>query len=197
MRKLILFGNGLGRALDNSFFQLEVALNSAWNNPAILSEPQKELIIRCLPGAVLEDETNVAPKSEADLDRLQRVLAACDEIAKNETEDGASWLTEDGKLFPFAIRSYIHAAASYFHLGLHVLPQPFVDTLVSYLLETRSHVATLNYDELLYRSFVNTELFRGYSCMIDGFVSAFSAENLERYHPSRQSYYLHLHGSPL
>lgn len=197
MRKLLIFGNGLGRALDNDFFQLETALHAAWNNPQILNDVQKELILRCLPAGVLEDDVPAAPKSEADLDRLQRVLASCDEIAKHETEDGASWLTKEGKAFPIAIRSYLHAAASYFHSGSHTLPTTFVDPLIEWVKKSRSHIATLNYDELLYRSFVNTSLFDGYSCLLDGFVGSFDPSNLERWYPKSQSYYLHLHGSPL
>lgn len=197
MRKLLIFGNGLGRALDNDFFQLEVALHHAWNNPQILNETQKELILRCLPASVIEDDTAIAPKSEAELDRLQRVLASCDEISKHETEDGASWLTEDGKMFPLAIRSYLHAAASYFHTGTHTLPASFVDPLIDWIDSSRSHVATLNYDELLYRSFVRTKLFNGYSCLLDGFVNSFDPSNLDRRYALSQSYYLHLHGSPL
>jgi|GEM_PF-568196 len=197
MRKLLIFGNGLGRALDNDFFNLEVALHSAWNNPQILNDTQKELILRCLPANLIEDEVPAAPKSEIELDRLQRVLASCDEIAKHETEDGASWLTDEGKAFPIAIRSYLHAAASHFHTGTHTLPATFVDPLIEWVHNTRSHVATLNYDELLYRSFVGTSLFNGYSCLIDGFVPNFDPSNLDRKSPLSQSYYLHLHGSPL
>jgi len=179
------------------FFQLEAALQSAWNNPEILNNTQKELILRCLPANVIEDDIAVAPKSEAELDRLQRVLASCDEISKHETEDGASWLTSDGKAFPVAIRSYLHAAASHFHSGPYTLPAKFVDPLVEWIQNSRSHVATLNYDELLYRSFVRTPLFSGYSCLLDGFVSAFDPANMDRRSTGTQSYYLHLHGSPL
>lgn len=197
MRKLVLFGNGLGRSLDNEFFQLERALSSSWNDPSILTDEQRTLILQCLPEDVLEDETSRFPREEAELDRLQRVLAACDEISKHETEDGVSWLTDDGKLFPFAIRSFIHKAASFFHSGSYELPSTFVDPLIEWLLATRSHIATLNYDELLYRAFVNTEVFSGYSCLLDGFVPTFDPSNLDRWQPAQQSYYLHLHGSPL
>jgi|31_taG_2_1085359.scaffolds.fasta_scaffold09628_1 hypothetical protein len=199
MRKLLIFGNGLGRAIDNDHFQLEAALQAAWNNSEILTDVQKELILRCLPAEVLDDhDINAsAPKSEAELDKLQRVLAACDEISKHETDDGASWLTDDGKAFPIAIRSYLHAAASHFHLGPHTLPKEFVEPLTTWILESRSHVATLNYDELLYRSFVKSKVFNGYSCLLDGFVKHFDSSFLDRRNRDSQSYYLHLHGSPL
>jgi hypothetical protein len=197
MRKLVIFGNGLGRALDDEFFQLERALMNAWADPTILNDDQKSLIHHCLPMDVIEVAPDYAPKSELELDRLQRVLAACDELTKHETENGASWLTDDGKMFPFAIRSYIHRAASYFHGGGHALPNEFAESLRTWILKSRSHVATLNYDELLYRAFINTPACQGYSCLLDGFVPDFKVENLSRYNPAQQSYYLHLHGSPL
>lgn len=197
MRKLIIFGNGLGRALNNDFFNLERALQQAWDDPFVLTVEQKQLIIQCLPDEVLERDLNIAPKSEDELDRLQRVLAACDEIRKYEIDGGPSWLTQHGAEFPSAIRSYVHRAASNFHEGAHALPSDFVDGLITDLKTSKSHIATLNYDELLYRSFVGTAIFSGYGCLIDGFVPTFDKGHLDRRYPGKQSFYLHLHGSPL
>lgn len=197
MRKLVIFGNGLGRALDSDYFQLELALQEAWADQSILNDNQKQLILQCLPDGVIEKDISIAPKSEAELDRLQRVLAACDEISKHEVGAGASWLTEDGKKFPLAIRSYVHRAASYFHSGGHALPSEFVTGLVDWVHSSRSHVATLNYDELLYRAFIGSKVFDGYNCLLDGFVPDFDPSNMNRFYPSSQSFYLHLHGSPL
>jgi hypothetical protein len=197
MRKLLIFGNGLGRSLDNDFFNLEGALQKAWEEPLVLDENQKRLIRICLPDGVIEDDPILAPKREEELDRLQLVLAACDEISKFEVLGGPSWLSDDGKKFPSAIRSYIHRAASYFHEGGFTLPEGFVGPLARHILDSRSHVATLNYDGLLYRAFVNTPVFKGFSCCIDGFVRKFDPGYLRRDRPHQQSYYLHLHGSPL
>ena len=193
----MIFGNGLGRSIDSNFYQLEKALLGAWADPAILNEQHKELILKCLPVDVLDANESLAPKSEDELDILQKVLAACDEISKYETGDGSSWLTQDGKEFPIAIRRYIHRAASYFHRSPHVLPNSFVNPLVQSIIEERHHVTTLNYDDLLYRAFIGTSVFNGYSCLLDGFVGSFDPSNLERNRPSTQAYYLHLHGSPL
>lgn len=197
MRKLIVFGNGLGRALDNGYFDLEVALQAAWDDPTVLDENQKQLIWQCLPEDVVETNELSAPKKEDELDRLQRVLAACDEISKCELRGGADWLNEHGKKFPFAIRSYVHRAACYFHQGDHVLQDEFTVPLIEFIEKTRSHIATLNYDELLYRAFIGTNVFHGYSCLLDGFVPHFDPDHLARYQPGSQSFYLHLHGSPL
>lgn len=195
MRKLIVFGNGLGRALSNDYYDLGAAMRFAWADDETLDDAQRDLIRKCLPRPDLIDDDEQVP-GEHHLDNLQRVLAACDEISKFET-DGDGWLNERGRSFPNAIRSFIHRTASYFHEAPYVLPTDFIDPLLEHVRENRSHVATLNYDELLYRAFVGTDVFNGYSCLIDGFVPSFDASNLIRWRPDSQSFYLHLHGSPL
>lgn len=197
MRKLVIFGNGLGRALDNEFFDLENGLRYAWHGSGLLEEAQKRLIQQCLPAEVIEGEVADFPRREEELDRLQRVLAACDEISKHEISDEVRWLSDHGRQFPRAIRSFIHSAASYFHSGQHSLPATFMDPLIDWIRSSRSHIATLNYDDLLYRGFIGTDVFNGYSCLIDGFVGPFDCTNLDRFRSASQAYYLHLHGSPL
>jgi hypothetical protein len=197
MRKLLLFGNGLGRSIDNEYFSLERALYEAWNQPGLLTDEQRTLIINCLPLNLVEDEAGRYPTSENDLDALQRVLAACDEIAKYEGDSHVSWLSEHGRQFPFAIRSFIHSVASSFHRNPYLIDAEFFNALLEWLLTSRSHVATLNYDELLYRAFIGSDAFSGYAYLLDGFVPHFDPLHLDRYAPTRQSYYLHLHGSPL
>jgi len=195
-KSLLVFGNGLGRAIDNSFFSLQRALHAAWNDNDVLDEPQRQLIRRCLPEEVIEGDG--APTSEDDLDKLQQILAACDMINELETETDEGWLSKRGKSFPAAIRSYVHRAACEFHADEQALPEEFAQPLREFIVRTKSHVATLNYDKLLYYNFIGTQVFHGYSCLIDGFKSGrFSKENLDRQDTARTSYYLHLHGSPL
>lgn len=195
-KELIIFGNGLGRALDNDFFCLDRALNIAWNDPDVLTEKQRELILRCLPTEIVEAAG--APTSEDHLETLQRTLAACDLINELEDETSEGWLTEHGREFPAAIRSYMHRAACEFHMGGHALPNDFAQNLRSFVCRTKSHIATLNYDKLLYSAFINTKVFDGFNCLIDGFISGkFATENMDRVSISKTSYYLHLHGSPL
>lgn len=182
--------------MDNGYYDLGNATKVAWADDTTLNEEQRQLIRRCLPKPDLIDDENGAP-GEHHLDSLQRVLAACDEISKFEEGDDG-WLTEKGRAFPSAIRSFIHRTASYFHESPHFLSHEFLNPLREHILQSRSHVATLNYDELLYRGFIGADVFQGYSCLIDGFTrSGFSETNLERKRPDHQSFYLHLHGSPL
>lgn len=197
VRKLVIFGNGLGRAINNDFFSLTRALNEAWTDEDILSDAQRDLIRLCLPENVIEDEENLAPQSEEELDKLQRVLAACDEIKSYQVPGHPTWLSEEGEAFPAAIRRYLHATASQFHINRPELPNNFFEPLRDWIIDSRSHIATLNYDSLLYSAFIGTRVFSGFSCLIDGFSGEFCSENLNRNRPNRQGYYLHLHGSPL
>ncbi len=189
-------------ALDPVYFSLQNALAQTWNDAGVLDERQKGLIRRCLLAerdSVIEgDLAAVVPTSEAELGTLQRVLAACDEIARVGRDAGNGWLTDDGLMFPVAIRSYIQATASYLHRNRYYLPDEFFDPLCKHVLDHRSHIATLNYDELLYRKFANSSAMKGYGCLIDGFIrGAFSDSNMSRFKPLSQSFYLHLHGSPM
>ena len=197
-RKVIIFGNGLGRSLNPEKYDLGVALNKVWNEGGLLSDEEKQLIHQCLPNSLFEESIDSPPQKEDDLDSLQRIVKACDEILSYQKCSGPESLTQHGKQFPTAIRRYIHGVACSFYEGDDKLPSYFVKLLIAHILNSRSHVATLNYDELLYRSFVKTDIFSGYSCPVDGFISGvFSDTNLRRSRRDCQSYYLHLHGSPL
>lgn len=46
-RKLIIFGNGLGMALDPKHFSLQRALQDVWDEKDFLFAKQKELIEHC------------------------------------------------------------------------------------------------------------------------------------------------------
>lgn len=194
-RKTLIFGNGLGMALSADAFSLGNALDAVWADAEALNDNQRNLIVGCLP----PDTELGRPSSEEDLDVLQRVLASCDFLDSINIDGGAHWLSTEGRVFPSAIRKFIHRVASYFHDTNHVLPEDFAEGLGHFLDQTRSHVATLNYDPLLYDCFLNSNLMRGYNgCLIDGITNAgFRSENLFRRDKDRLGWYLHLHGSPL
>lgn len=188
-------------AVDPVYFRLENALGAVWVDDNILNENQRRLIRLCLAAdneELIEDDVgvNVVPASEDQLETLQRVLAACDEIQRVARAD-AGWLNADGAEFPTALRRYIHATASHLHRNPHILDDRFFQPLLHHVISDRSHIATLNYDELLYRKFVGTQAMQGFNCLIDGFVGVFDDANLLRRAPARQSFYMHLHGSPM
>ena len=73
-RKLLIFGNGLGMALDHNHFSLDAALLEIWNRPNFLTDVQRQLIERCLrrPGA---------PEGEHELDTLHQAITHCKSLA--------------------------------------------------------------------------------------------------------------------
>lgn len=75
----------------------------------------------------------------------------------------------------------------------------FFGSLAEFVSTTRSHVATLNYDKLIYSYFIDHRVLDGYDgALVDGIVAAgFSETNLIRRYGRDFGYYLHLHGSPL
>lgn len=191
VRKLIIFGNGLGMSLDPAHFSLTAALEEIWEREGFLSLEQQQLIERCL-GRV------GAPENEDELDLLHQAVTHCKSL--NKIGDGdIHWLTDDGQSFPEITATYIHKVATKLHNYNGTLPQHFEDALVEFIRETKSHVATLNYDKLLYNSFIDNDLVDGYrGSLVDGMLnSGFSADALVRKYDNNFGYYLHLHGSPL
>lgn len=85
----------------------------------------------------------------------------------------------------------------------------FVHDLVSFVYQSKSHVATLNYDDLLYAPFnevhnidgQQVRLCSGFNgTLLDGYThgNGFSSANMERlFNPENKAWYMHLHGSPL
>ncbi len=193
-RKTILFGNGLGMALDSDFFSLDKAIGRIWDG-SLLDENHKTLIRRCLA-----DEKRQRPQDENDMDKLQLALSAC-ELLNKLGDSRTHWLTKQGQDFPCAVRKLLHKVAGNFHEFLGRLPPTFSDSLAGFLKDTRSHVATLNYDKLLYQPLIERGVLSGYDgALCDGFHSnstGFAPDHLERKNGHNFGYYLHLHGSPL
>lgn len=192
MRSVLIFGNGLGKALNPAYFDLSAGLFSVWNNTAHLSLEHKALITNAIPGT----DPHTPPYSEEQLDKLHGAIGATEYLNSFES-NGISWVTPYAKQVPSAFRTFLHEVGMYFHNSGQSLPATFTDPLASFIRETASHVATLNYDNLLYDSLIARGLLHGYDYLLDGFSPEFSENTLLRYYPNRQSYYLHLHGSPL
>jgi len=192
-RKTIIFGNGLGMALNPETFSLDRALGSVWDDTDILSDTQKRLICNCLP-----NDRAGRPQGEDELDKLQLALSACDFLV-GIPGSRIHWLSEEGQLFPTAVRKLIYHTARQFHQTGEELPADFVDPLCDYIEQTKSHIGTLNYDNLLYQPMIEKGLLHGYDgALVDGFHNAgFAEDNLKRRNGRTFGYYLHLHGSPL
>ncbi|WP_058358402.1 SIR2 family protein [Xanthomonas translucens] len=191
-RKTLVFGNGLGMALDPNFFSLDNAIGRTWEDNAALDDRTKDLVRYCL------GDGGDRPHGEDDLDDLQLVVSACDFLSRTGSGE-VHWLSDHGKLFPEAVRKFLYQTSLCFHQRDFGLPMDFVGPLVAYLHKTNSHVATLNYDNLLYQPMIESHILNGYEgALVDGFWgTGFAEENLERKFGRNFGYYMHLHGSPL
>jgi hypothetical protein len=192
--KLIIVGNGLGMALDPEHFSLDTALADIWAKEGFLSPEQKNLIGRCLG-------RDGAPKGEHELDQLHLAVTYCKALNQIGVKRQDHWLTTDAQNFPTITAQYIHKVATKLYNYNGKLPPDFEVSLVDFVKKTKSHVATLNYDKLLYNSFINNGVFSGTyqsTCLVDGMINAgFSSGAMERRYANNYGYYLHLHGSPL
>ena len=192
MRKLLIFGNGLGMAIDPQHFGLANALQTVWNSYPN-NDPIKTLMQNCIP-------TGQNPISEDELDNLHVAATSCNFLnTLQSAQNSVHWLNHHGKLFPQAAQQYIHAVATKLFNYHGSLPRTFVDPLIDFISKTQSHVATLNYDKLLYQEFINHSLCNGYhGTLVDGFYdSGFASSHMVRMYGNTFGYYMHLHGSPL
>jgi len=193
MRSIIIFGNGLGMAIDPSYYNLATALSAVWNNTNTLSAQHKSLIQSAIPGT-----SNLAPpSSESQLDQIHGAISAAKYLQGFGTQN-ISWLTDHAQQIPEIFRKFIHEVALYFHRSPYKLPENFVANLSQFIHATKSHIATLNYDNLLYDSLLQSQVLKGFSgSLIDGFTNTdgFTNNNLIRF--GAKGWYMHLHGSPL
>lgn len=194
-RATIIFGNGLGMALNSEWFSLEFALKKVWSDTTALTSGHKQLILGSIEGA----SESSSPRSEEQLDKLHQAIVAS-EILKDLEKDGCNWLTDYAKDLPRAFKKYIHETALHFHKSRFVLPSQFLASFSSFVENTKSHVATLNYDNLLYDGLIDKKVLNDYrGSLLDGFrrKSGFKDENLDRECDNSFGWYMHLHGSPL
>lgn len=193
-RKLLIFGNGLGMAIDANHYSLTNALNVVWGDDALWNNTvHRDLIQNCIP-------SGQCPILEEELDKLYLVSTSCDYLNDFPyTANGKHWLSSYGQDFTDATQEYIHTVASHLFNSTNVLPTVFKTALINFIGNTKSHVATLNYDKLLYDEFISAGICSGFSGqLVDGFTSSgFDGSNLVRLYSRTFGYYMHLHGSPL
>lgn len=192
-KKLIIFGNGLGMALDDNNFSLKRAIEKIWESE-ILTTDQKKLVSDCLP-----DGNNFDfPEGEEFMDQIYIAEVCCRMLSQLRSPE--RWLNSSAADFPKTICKFIHNVAVFFH-GIDVsLPKSFMTPLIEFIKTTNSHIATLNYDSLLYSPLCTEKICDGYKgWLVDGIwdSTGFESNNLRRLPGKDFGYYLHLHGSPL
>lgn len=200
MRKIYIFGNGLGMALAPDVYNLTGVMTSVWSKD-LLTETQKKLIMACLPdGADM-------PSHEEQLAKLQEIVGACEVLLGIRPTDYGHWLSPHGQSFPDAVHRFAFEVARQMFLAKYTqgqnagdscrLPGEFVASLITAIEATQSHVATLNYDGLLSSSFEDAGILGTEKLLRDGFSEQkFDTKNLFR-HKEQGGWYLHLHGCPL
>ncbi|WP_417272261.1 hypothetical protein [Celeribacter halophilus] len=208
-KKLIVFGNGLGRALDNDYFNLESAMKHIWESDWL--KPEEKALIATLDGF---DALN-GPSGEEDLISAYgaqlsiNLLKSC--LEKGQLE---GWMTSEGQSFSKVLEKYTYAVAYYFHLFKPDEQQQkiwaeFCCALIDHIAVEHSHIATLNYDTLLYDPFLNTKssITGEPLCsdelkttkLFDGFGNRgmFYPDRFGWYLSYPRGTYMHLHGTPL
>ena len=215
-KKLIIFGNGLGMALNADHFLLTNAMTRVWNCLTRLSEGEKTTL-----GSLKGIETATGPKNEDELATAQVALAYLSSFRAELGDEALSeWFKEDALNYPGTLNKYVFEVA--YELYSYSIPEEkqelwndFLTNLICFIRDTRSHVATLNYDDLLYAPFVdghpiqngdyvvNFQLSkRAAKCantapyLRDGFLKGSFTPDTFNY-KGDCGYYLHLHGSPL
>jgi len=201
MRKLIVFGNGLGMSIAPMAYDLRLVMTKVWRGDC-LTDDQRGLMRACLPNGQTE------PNSEDQLATLQDIVAACETLLGVGSEGDQHWLTDHGQNFPAAVQRFAFEVSREMYVATHPsgplegqpceLPGAFAGPLSEFVRNSQSHVATLNYDGLLVKAFRQAGLFEGnLPNLRDGFENGtFERTNLFRA-GEFGGWYMHLHGCPL
>ena len=188
----ILFGNGLGMALDSEHFLLKTGMSKAWEQ---LPEDSKKRVLIAL------SEQKEMPDHENDLFHIQEILFSIDTLRKYEKD--FEWLAADARTFKKIFQQYVVNVANHFFSFDGALPEEFTQPLCNFIEKTSPtpHIVTLNYDRLLYSALWEKNIFHGSyfeTTLCDGMLNqGFDRENLKRKFDNSFGWYLHLHGSPL
>lgn len=182
-----------------------------WEN-GCLTDSHKELIADCLKGV----EKDTGPTAEDQMMHAQLAQLGHELITNVvEEEKRENWFTEDAVTYPEAISIYVYNVARQLDKNSKEFQEnskfkEFLDNIVPFIQETKSHVATLNYDTLFYAAFndghtVDETTYQlcknrpSETVLNDGYrAHGFSESNFNRLYSHWDfGYYLHLHGSPL
>jgi len=201
MRKVLIFGNGIGMSISPVSYDLRNVMTRVWRGNCLTDE-QRQLMSACLPEGLTQ------PSSEDQLATLQEIVGACETILNVRSNGQQHWLTHQGQHFPSAVHRFAFEVSKEMYTAkyeegdregqLCELPSSFSAPLSEFVRTTHSHVATLNYDGLLLKAFRSAGLFDKEAPVLrDGFINnSFARTNLFRVAESG-GWYLHLHGCPL
>ncbi|MCX4024731.1 DUF4917 family protein [Endozoicomonas sp. SM1973] len=188
MGSVVIIGNGLGMAIAPSKYTLKSALDSVNN-----IHPKIDLIRKFI--------SNTLPDNEEVLGQLQLPLFSYRACRLLNIPQEKSELKELDTI----LNDYVYEVSCYFHnLVPYTVIEDFINHLYSYIMRTTSHIATLNYDNLLYKGILKHK-YRTDQSIADGFLfGPINSRNSYMVYKSKefnwkietQPKYLHLHGSP-
>lgn len=220
----VLVGNGLGMALDSKYFTLEAGMKSAWDKMkeegGVDSTTFQKALKAFLDEKVPENEDDLQKFHETLI-----TLLKIESLGKQIPEEIMKVIHPEAHNFKTSYREYIlHVAAHFYNYDVKIYNDPFVFGSIEILngipQASRSpfekfiekftnfikgkfesggivHVATLNYDGLLYREFINSKIIsRTGGSLFDG-VSTKVGLNRKVLDWTGKGRYLHLHGSPM
>jgi len=188
----IIFGNGLGMAIDPEYFTLETGLRFVTEE---LTDEERNII--CF-------NQNGMPRTEPELESHHKILTSCRTLLHYQSE--LNCLSDIGMNFPNTYQNFIYRAAKYFfdYQANEEYEQfnNFIDALCNYIKSGQTcHIATLNYDKLLYKPLIDRKILSDYDgFLVDGMYvkkGGFDFENLIPKWGNNFGWYLHLHGSPI
>ena len=197
-----LIGNGINRAVCNESFKLEKGMEKAWGK--VTDDDLRTIIHDTL-------ENEIPPKTEEQLEEIQAQIFTIISIQK-DLESLHKTIQKKLELpiekFKKNYFSYLFDMASYFYnlsFSSELKKEKFqkFSTKFSEFIKNHNHahVATLNYDCMLYGEFLDNDILRddyNQTYLVDGFwKNGFQEEHLELKYGHNFGWYLHLHGSPL
>lgn len=206
----ILFGNGIGMAMSPDYFTLQQAVNTIF--PRLTSEEQQSI------AGILEGTIEAIPEVQESSPRLAalNMLSFLTQAIKSLSNNQIPLLSDYGTNLEVTLNKFLWETSYYFHRYSSVTNEfnDFCSNLSEYLrgrfnLQSKTHIATTNYDDLLYGYFERSKIFDSdYSktILVDGFDRGGVASNPLLFDPSKMhsslgdryfGWYLHLHGSPL
>lgn len=198
-RKLIVVGNGLGRALDNRGFSLDHIMPKVWHEKLIRGE--RELIANFVPSIDMSE----GPTEESRLINAQVALSASNILksgfGESEARNLKHWFAKPAQhkdlkkalnKFTFEIARELDVTSKEFSSSL----DSFWSGLKTHLENCKSHLATFNYDTSLYAKYLADKDFLAKNLLRDCFKSGDLNPDFGEVQGIR-GLYLHLHGSPL
>ncbi len=205
MTRTVVVGNGLGMAIDAEKFNLKNAIQRVWDRTSrLLNDSSKEEIQRLV--GINTNTPRSIPASElqlATIHRFHRSTRDLHELQPTTTK----WITNEALNLNAQINYFLAAVANEFYIP-DDFSTPEFDNFISNLCtfiknDNCVHVATLNYDNILYKKFISHNVFGRFTetKLVDGFLGktspTFSEGNLERKHGNSFGWYMHLHGTPM